>query len=172
MKVCAKNRKALAWLTLGALETREAQVLRAHVASCAGCRGYLQEMEHVAENLRAAKAPHEIEPSPFLRRRVRQALRKDRQRPSFSWRVASPALVAMAFLWLILPRIRTVAPPAPAPQPVAAIRNFDPTILNYQMAANQSLEKLDNILTEQGNRALPATPIYRAGSFPDGNTAD
>jgi hypothetical protein len=55
---------------------------------------------------------------------------------------------------------------------VALANNSDPTILNYEMAADQSLEKLDTLLTEQGNRALPAAPIYRTGSFPGGNLAD
>jgi hypothetical protein len=171
MKVCAKNRKALALLALGALEAPEAELLRAHVASCSGCRGYLQEIEHVAEQVRAAEAPPEIEPSPFLHRRVRNRLLAERPRANFSWRLVVPALAAMVFLLFILPRSRTLAPPsAPPPGPTEIVKTIDPTILNYQIAANQSLEKLDAILTEQGNRALSATPVYRAGNL--GNAAD
>ncbi len=127
-------------------------------------------MEGVAEKLSAAEAPQEIETFPFLHRRVRHALHKERRRPELSWRLAIPTLTAMAFLVFFLPRTHTIAPPTP--QHVTVARNFDPTILNYQMAANQSLDKLDSILTEQGNRALPPMPVYRAGSFPNGNTTD
>jgi anti-sigma factor RsiW len=166
MNVCAKNRKALAWLALGLLEENPAQALRAHLASCAGCRAYLAEMERVAENVRAAEAPPDLEPSPFFHRRVRRALRPGPPRPAFHWRLALPALALLLFLLLTLARTRPVAPPA------AAAGNFDPTILNYEIAADQSLEKLDKLLTEQGNRAVPAAPIYRAGSFPRGSLAD
>ena len=37
-----------------------------------------------------------------------------------------------------------------------------PTIANYTMVANQSLEKLDDLLTRQGSRNLSPTPIYTA----------
>ena len=166
MKVCSKNRKALAWLALGALEENQAPALRAHVASCAGCRAYLAEMERVAENVRAAQAPRDVEPSPFLHRRVRRALRPEAGRPSFHWRLAWPVLALLFVLLLTLPRTHPVA------RPVAAAGKCDPTILNYQLAADQSLEKLDALLTEQGNRALPAAPIYRTGSVPRGSLAD
>ncbi len=171
MKACAQNREALTLLAVGALETPETRALRAHVASCAGCHGYLREMERIAETLRAAKAPQqEMEPYPFLHRRVRHTLLMDRQRPGVSWRVAIPALAAMALIALVLPRIRTVVPLAL--RPVVTEREFDPTILNYQVAADQSLDNLDALLTEQGNRALPRMPIYRAGNLPNGNTTD
>jgi hypothetical protein len=171
MKVCAKNRKALALLALDALEAPEAEILRAHVESCGGCRGYLQEIEHVAEQVRGAETPDAIEPSPFLHRRVRNRLLAERPRSNFSWRLVVPALAAMVFLLFILPRARTLSPPgALPPRPAEIVKTIDPTVLSYQMAANQSLEKLDAILTEQGNRALPATPIYRAGNL--GNLAD
>jgi hypothetical protein len=40
-----------------------------------------------------------------------------------------------------------------------------PTIANYQRVANQSLDKLDALLTRQGNRPLPPMPIYTASTF-------
>jgi anti-sigma factor RsiW len=166
MKVCSKNRKALAWLALGALEENQAQALREHLASCADCRAYLAEIERVADNVRAAQAPPDVEPSPFFHRRVRRALRPEPPRPLFPWRLAFPVLALLMFLLVTFPRTR---PPA---RPAAAAGNFDPTILNYQIAADQSLEKLDKLLTEQGNRALPPAPIYRTGSFPHGTLAD
>lgn len=166
MNVCAKNRMALAWLALGLLEENPAQALRAHVASCAGCHAYLAEIERVAENVRAAEAPPDIEPSPFFHRRVRRALRPEPPRRVFPWRLAIPALALLLFVLLTIPRTH------PPVRPAAAAGNSDPTILNYEIAADQSLEKLDKLLTEQGNRALPAAPIYRTGSIPRGSLAD
>jgi hypothetical protein len=39
-----------------------------------------------------------------------------------------------------------------------------PTIANYQRTANQSLEKLDALLTCQNKRALPDLPSYTAST--------
>jgi hypothetical protein len=167
MSVCAKNRKGLALLALGAVEEREAEALRAHAASCAGCRGYLREMERVAESGRAAEAPETMEASPFLHRRLRHRLLEERPHSGFGWRLLGPALALLVFLFLFLPRNRPAPspnPPAPPPSPVETVNTFDPSILNYQMAADQSLEKLDAVLSQQGNRALPAAPVYHADS--------
>jgi hypothetical protein len=170
MKVCAKNREAVAMLAIGALEAREAEALRAHAASCAGCRGYLAEMMGVVENVRAAQAPQEGEHALFLHRRVRQALRQAAPRPNFSWRLVIPTVCVLLLLMVILPRRDPISPARPsapqAHQGGTPVKSLDPTILNYQMAANQSLEKLDAVLTEQGKRTAPASPVYRAGSIP------
>jgi hypothetical protein len=40
-----------------------------------------------------------------------------------------------------------------------------PTLANYQMVASQSLEKLSELLTRQGNKSLPPTPVYTASSL-------
>jgi hypothetical protein len=40
-----------------------------------------------------------------------------------------------------------------------------PTLANYQRTANQSLEKLDALLTRQSERALPAPPSYTASTL-------
>ena len=167
MKVCANNRKNLALLAIDALDAAEIARLQAHVASCGGCRAYLQEMEQVTENVRVAESP-EIDPSPFLHRRIRNRLLETRPHPVFPWRLLVPALAAMAFVMFVLPRSQKVAlPPALS---ITSVHAIDPTVLNYQMAANQSLEKLDAILTEQGNRALTPVSTYRADSL--GNSVD
>jgi hypothetical protein len=46
-----------------------------------------------------------------------------------------------------------------------ADNDLAPTIANYQRVANQSLDKLDVLLTRQGNRPLPSMPIYTASMF-------
>jgi hypothetical protein len=48
----------------------------------------------------------------------------------------------------------------------------DPTISNYQMVANRSLEKLDELLTRQGNRNPSPSPIYTASTLPRADAPD
>ena len=163
MKVCANNRKPLAWLAIGALEEAQAGALRAHLEACPGCRDYLRQIERAARQLREAEAAPVAEPSPFFHQRLRHALREAPPRPIFGWRLALPAL-ALAVVLLLTSRPLHVAP-APRPAPVASAEDMDMTILNYQIAADQSVEKLDRLLTEQANRGLPAAPLYRAGSL-------
>ena len=49
MKPCSKNRKLLAWLALGNLDDKQATALREHVATCEGCRSYLDELDAAQE---------------------------------------------------------------------------------------------------------------------------
>ena len=56
----------------------------------------------------------------------------------------------------------------PAAQAVSASSSesdLEPTIANYEMVANQSLEKLSELLTRQGSKNLPPVPIYTASSL-------
>jgi hypothetical protein len=46
-----------------------------------------------------------------------------------------------------------------------AKRNLPPTISNYQMIANRSLETLDEHLTSEGNRNPPPAPVYTVSSI-------
>jgi anti-sigma factor RsiW len=167
MKVCAKNRKALAWLAIGALDESVAQDMRAHVAVCEGCRAYLAEMEDVVKQARGAEASP-MEASPFWRRRVRRSLREERRQPALFWRLAIPGVVFAVALFLFFSRPATAptATPVPAPKEATAAIESDMTLLNYQAAASQSLDKLDHILTEQGRSALFFAPVYQAGSPP------
>jgi len=59
-------------------------------------------------------------------------------------------------------------PEAPTAQIVPSSNSesdLAPTIANYQMVANQSLDKLSDLLTRQGNKSLPPAPVYTAASF-------
>jgi hypothetical protein len=44
--------------------------------------------------------------------------------------------------------------------PSSSESDLAPTIANYQMVANQSLEQLFELLTRQGNKRLPPAPVY------------
>ena len=74
MKPCAKNRKAIAWLTLDALEVQQAQQLRAHVETCEGCRRYLEAMSTAARTLQAAEIKGGVEASEAFHQRVTAAV--------------------------------------------------------------------------------------------------
>jgi anti-sigma factor RsiW len=191
MKPCSKNRKLIAWLALDALDARQMTVLRAHLETCEGCRRYLEEISNVTERLRAAKINPDVQASESFHRNVADTLRAEEsnsiweivavylRRIPVNGRVALLAAVALAVAVVALATLRQHPNPSPRTQPVAQVvpgPNLDsdlaPSIANYQMVANQSLEKLDELLTRQGNRNLPPTPIYTASTLVPANFSD
>jgi hypothetical protein len=89
-----------------------------------------------------------------------------------NWRVALPAIAALVVAGVTIATWRQ--PPVVSSSPKAATQaalasgadnNLAPTLANYQKVANQSLDKLDALLTRQGNRALPSMPIYTASTL-------
>ena len=91
-----------------------------------------------------------------------------------NWRVALPVVVATAALLAALSRYERRLDASsrkesrvPAASAVDLKRDLPPTIANYQMIANQSLEKLDELLNRQANRKLSPTRIYTASNALD-----
>ena len=186
MKRCSINRKLISWLALDALEARQARDLRAHLESCEGCRRYFEEISKVAETLTATELRPDVQASAFFHRRVMAKLRQEESASArgklvaslrgtmLNWRVALPVVVATAALLAALSRYErrldassrkeSRVPPASA---VDLKRDLPPTIANYQMIANQSLEKLDELLNRQANRKLSPTRIYTASNALD-----
>ncbi len=182
MKPCVKNQKLIAWLALDALDARQAQVLREHLATCEGCRRYLAEISNVTERLAAVEVNSEVQTSESFHRKVLGGLRSAKPDSlgetlaayfaRLNWRVALPAIALLAVvgvtvaIWRQPPEVSS--PPradAQAASGLDADNDPAPTIANYQRVANQSLDKLDALLTRQGNRALPPMPIYTASTF-------
>jgi anti-sigma factor RsiW len=168
MKPCANNREPIVWLTLDELDARQARELRAHLAACEGCRGYLAEISRVAEKLAVAGAKPEVQASEVFHQKLAGRLRAaDFEQARLKWRVALTALAAVVVidltvaLWRRPPDLsssrRAGLPAAPAS---GADNDLAPTMANYQRVADESLDKLDALLTRQGDRALPALPIY------------
>jgi len=183
MKPCPQNRKLMVWLTLDALDALQAKQLRTHLASCPGCRAYLAEISSVTEKLAAAEPLPDLQASERFHRQLAGKLRSTR-RDSF-WqtviiqfqsltlirRMAVPASLAILLVLGGLGILRSSRAPIitrPAPPKAMLVleagQDLTPTIANYQRVANESLDKLDALLTRQGNQSPPQTPSYTAST--------
>lgn len=191
MKPCAKNRKRIAWLAIGALEAQASRELQAHLETCEGCRQYLNEISNVTETLAATELAPDIQASESFHRRVARKLRAEQSRPAWeflaaflrhlplNWRVALTALGAILLVAVALsvfvrrPGVSAQAPaPAQAALPPNRNSTLPPTLANYQFVANHSLEELDDLLTRQANRHLAPAPLYTASILAIANTPD
>jgi hypothetical protein len=187
MKVCSKYRQPIALLAVDGLKAHEAQSLRAHLETCEGCRGYLSEVRAVTKKLAKTEIASDIQTSNAFHQRVLRAI--DPQRSAWervlgqlqmllNWRVALPVTAAALVIFglSIMERPREIhLTPQPVVQPVAKANvqtDVEPTISNYQMIANHSLEKLDELLTRQASKNPPATPIYTASTLTQASAVD
>ncbi|HUI06912.1 MAG TPA: zf-HC2 domain-containing protein [Verrucomicrobiae bacterium] len=184
MKPCAQNRKLIAWLALNALDAEQTRQLQAHLETCEGCRRYQAEISNVTERLSAAETTSDIDASESFHREVAGKL--EAAKPDslgeilvtyvrgsvMNWRVAFPAIVALVVVSVVVAIWRQ--PPDVSSSTRVGIETVSgsgadndlaPTIANYQRVANQSLDKLDALLTRQGNRALPPMPVYTASTL-------
>ncbi|MHB8520288.1 MAG: anti-sigma factor family protein [Limisphaerales bacterium] len=185
MKPCSSNRKLIAWLAIDALDARRERVLRAHLETCDGCRRYLEQVSNVTERLIAAQSDPDVRASDSFHQRVVDALRAESsasvwetvaaplRASRLNWRAALTVIGATAVLIaavsLFIRRPGVAWPPSTGVQLRLAQgtkREPDPTISNYQAVANQSLEKLDELLTRQGNRNPSSSPVYTASMLP------
>ena len=188
MKPCAQNRKLIAWLASNALEARQARQLQAHLETCEGCRRYLAEISNVTERLVAMESNPDIQASEVFHQKLAGRLRAAKpdsvreilvayfRGTLLNWRLALPAIAALVLVGVTVANWRQ-PPVVPSPliastQTVPALdadNDLAPTIANYQRVANQSLDKLDALLTRQANRSLPPMPVYTASTLALGN---
>jgi len=177
MNPCSKNRKLIAWLALGALDTKQATALRDHFTQCEACRGYWEEISNVAQGLAAAPPASNLEASESFHRRVAERLKAagsssvlddlvmSLRESLLNWRVAVPVTAVLVIAITVLvapPRSPTASvstPPAiPITLPSESGKDLSPTLANYQMIASQSLDKLDELLIQHGSKPLPPVP--------------
>ena len=168
MKPCAKNREPIVWLTLDELDARRTRELRAHLEICEGCRVYLAEISKVTEKLALVEAKPDVQASEVFHQKLAGRLRAaDFQQARLKWRVALAALAAVVVidvsvaLWRRPPKVSSIG--RAGTQTVSASNSDNdlaPTMANYQRVADASLDKLDALLTRQGNRTSPSLPIY------------
>ncbi|MGC9941484.1 MAG: hypothetical protein ABSE48_06585 [Verrucomicrobiota bacterium] len=183
MKPCESNRKLIVWHALNALGAQETRQLLAHFEICEGCRHYLAEISTVADGLAVVKINPDVQASESFHRNVAQKLRTAKpdslgeilaayiQGSQLNWRVAVPVVVVLAFVGVIL-STRPQPPKHAAPLSVAPLMvpasgpeiDEAPTIANYQRSAEQSMENLDALLTQQSRRVPPILPSYTAST--------
>ena len=182
MKPCATNRKKIAWLLLGTLENESALELRRHLARCPRCRRYHDEISKVASTVsHAAPEGEAAVPESFHRRlTVRLNVLKRASAVSrwgTSWgdllapRAALPALavaaaVVVLFVALFRNPLPVLPPEASRPKTVGnpQVASAPLTIAYYRFLANDSPDRLDELLSKQAKENLPAAAIYKAGS--------
>jgi len=190
MKPCCNNRKLIALLSVGALNADQDRTLKAHLANCDDCRRYHEEILLTTKKLNRLEERTEIESSPGFHQRVLTALRKEERGPSWlngrgifwetilNWRTVFAAAAATSvvllncFVFLRHPAISPAERASNVSPARAAMREVDPTLSNYQTIANKSLEKLDDLMTQQGNRNLSSTPIYTASALAQVNALE
>jgi anti-sigma factor RsiW len=184
MKPCAQNLKLIVWLASNALDARQTRQLQAHLETCEGCRRYLAEISSVTEKLVATESNPDVQASEVFHQKLAGRLRAAKpdsvgeiltaylRGTLLSWRVGVPAIAALVVISITV-AIWRQSPVVPSPRmastqtPLVSDADDDlaPTIANYQRVANQSLDKLDALLTRQGNRPLPSMPIYTASTL-------
>lgn len=181
MKACEKNRMPIAWLVVGALDDTEAGALRAHLAECEGCRELLEKTKVLTKNIAAGQRDIGAQAPPGFHEWLRERLRETQPRPAWqeflaglgraalTQRVAVPALAVLAVAAVLVIQNRPAATTVSATTstvsavaPQSGTTDPAPTAANYQIAASQSLSKLDEMLTKEGNEGLPPAPVYRA----------
>jgi len=183
MKPCSNYRKRIAWLAVGVLDSREERELRAHLPTCSGCRNYLEEMSGVSNKLSACRIDPDICVSETFHQKLAHRLKAEETASRWGvvvaqvqsalprWKIALPVIGAAAAVVTALllvvrrPAGSSLAPIKSATAMPPAKRDLAPTISNYQMIANHSLEKLDEVLTTEGNRNPPPAPVYTVSSF-------
>ena len=181
MKHCSHKRKTIALLALDEVAGREAEELRSHLQSCEGCRRYFEEISTVTKKIATVEMSFEVEASEAFHREVMARVRGAESKTlrgiargiGQNWRVVLPVTVsagcAVLLLWVrIQAHVSNVMPKPIAPEAThvvaarAANANADvpPTLGNYQMAANQSLQTFDTLLNREAMKTIPAGPIY------------
>ena len=181
MKPCSQNRKQITWLALGELDAGSEKTLREHLTGCDGCRRYFEEISGVTEKLAAAEPDSRVQAPDYFHQRLTEKLRAAESgsvlvnamtwigRMMPGWRVALPGMAVVLLAIFVVMSRRQPADDAVASPPVIKVATTPssasapaPTMGNYQMIASQSLDKLDEMLTKEGNESLASAPVYTA----------
>lgn len=184
MKPCVGNRKRIALLAVGALDARESLELRAHLQQCDACQQYQEEISNVTARFNASMVPSDVEASEAFHRRLTNAIKPEEpisawegivawlQDRVLNWRVALYGFTALLMgVALLVHYRRQPAIPDPVVATVPATTSptiesdLEPSIRNYQIAASQSFEQLDKLLTKQARQNPASAPIYTASAL-------
>jgi anti-sigma factor RsiW len=185
MKSCRTNRQDIVLLAAGELKAGKAQQLRAHAKTCPACGRYLQQMSAISDALNTAATEPDLETSVSFHSRVLRGLRSGEQASAWSWfeqlsgteklGLAAACLAALLMLLSAVFLRTSHAPPGNIANNNMATHvepELAPTLSNYQIVANRSLDEFDGLLTRQANRGLPHTRLYTPASTSGGNGWD
>lgn len=184
MKPCVGNRKRIALLAMGGLDARESLELRAHLRECNACQQYQEEIAQVTASLKDVAKPADIEASDVFHRRLTNTIKSEEpisawewmfawlQDRVLNWRVALYGFTAllMGVALLLHSQQRAIIPNSRALATTTVLSpttesDLEPSIRNYQIAASQSFEQLDKLLTKQARQNPTSTPIYTASTL-------
>jgi hypothetical protein len=170
MKPCSNHRKKIASLAVEVLDSAQERDLRTHLEHCPACHAYWRQMSALTAKLSLVQRPvPSVETSEKFHQRVVRAVRADVRSstdhpiprwPSFAWRVVLP-IAGIGAIVIALHSLSVRHPPGPRRSGAAlyftpAIQpDLEPSVSNYQLVANESLDRLDELLTRQGNRNPP-----------------
>ena len=185
MKPCVKNKQAITWLAVDALDAVQAGTLREHLGTCPGCHRYWEEISKTCqEHLTAAEALPAAPASPAFHQRLVQRINQSEAQPHYAslgellrnWLATRQIVLATAAAALVL--LLTVLAPShdrntaysekPAPNNLsanAAKPDPQPTLSNYRMAANVSLDALDDLLNRQAAHRSTPTEVLTVSTI-------
>ena len=182
MKACPRNKKRITWLVAGALDAEQGQQLQSHFQTCPGCRQYFQEISGIfQEPATAARTFPSVQASNSFHQQLddrilasapdsaRSWVIEQLRHWSSPWRLAAAAATIM--LWILVAVFQTPTPhrdaarpqaSAPSPKPIPAQSDdSEPTLCRYWIAANTSIEALNQLLADQAARTLAPTEVYK-----------
>jgi len=182
MKTCQRNRKSIALLTVGALDSDEEKQLRAHLHDCESCRKYFNDLAELNRKLTIASRTdtEEFAVSERFHQAVLRALHKAEAKPGLQllmgrligWRTAFAAAAVVAIvaisLFRLLPPPATVMPVPLRIEPAETRALPPPLASEYWLAANHSLDQLDDLLTRQARQGLPPAPRFTVATLLSG----
>jgi len=173
MNPCGKNKKRIAWMVSGGLDTTQAEALGEHFKICPGCRLYWQDLSELTIRLQhAADLPQAEATESFHRKVVRKISRQKSPSPFSEWATAlqrfwpkqrlTILVVGAAFgiaAILLIHHFNLEQRPAPVrlssavAQKASMSRASSSTLASYRRVADISIESLDDLLTQQAARA-------------------
>jgi len=121
-KGCRRWRRDIALLASGVLPEEERNRVEAHLADCAGCRHYREQLDRVAVNLQSlGQSSPDLEPSAALRTRWRRAVRAEPPADPLSPAVGAalagvrafvsrPVWAGLAAVWLMILFFQVTSP--------------------------------------------------------------
>lgn len=182
MKPCSNRRKAIALLALDELDARDAGTLRSHFRSCEGCRQYFEEISVVTKRMTSVEMTYDVEASDAFHRKVMFRLRGKEAKSLWEivrlvgkrihWRLGLPVTAVLVIIIAIRVQVHVSnVAPKPIGRPAQIVAAADasaavaPTLGNYQMAADQSLQKFDAFLNREATKTIPGGPVYRVSAL-------